>query len=524
MTSPSVAAVSRPAAATPSVARSAVWGMASFVVTIAITFYQTPFILAALGDSRYGTWTLIGQVTGYYGLLDLGTRGAIAHFVSRHLAADAPSEANRYISAGLTMLTLAGLIVLLTGGLLLWGFPSLFTAEGVNPIEVRSALAVMLAVVALTLPFEVAGAIIQGCRRPELGTVFDTVLRFAAFGAIVLALRSGGGLLALALIQASTRAAGWLYLSYQARRLFPDVALAPSLRDREPMRDLFGYGSRTVLVSLSRLVISRLDVVVVGAFVGVRAVTVYVLGQTILTYLSNFVSVITRPFTAHFTHHHAKGDRSTLIRLYLDGSRFSAAAACSLSSLAISFAAPFLALWVGAEYVTGTWRERSDIVMIALLVGQIPRMVQSISWQLLFGLKEAGALARLLAVEALANVALSLLFVHWFGLVGVALGSVVPMLLTNLFRLPKLVCRRLDLDARTYARRGPGRGVLAGGLTLALGLAIESTLTLGSWPRLLGAGAVTAAGSALAVWLIVLTADERTRVSLNLSRRIGLAP
>ena len=507
------------ASANPSVARSASWGLVAFAITVVVTFFQTPYILAGLGDARYGTWALIGQVTGYYGLLDFGTRGAIAHFVSRHLANDDAQAANRYASAGAAVLLLAGLTVLLTGGLLLWGFPSLFQVDGVSLVELRSALAVMLLVVAFTLPFDVAGAIISGVRRPEIGTVADTVLRVAAFGAIVLALRAGGGLLALALIQASARAASWLYLSWQAKRLFPGVSLRLRDVDRAVVREVFGYGSRSVAVNISSLVINRLDVVLVGTFVGVRSVTVYVLGQALLGYMSNFVSVITRSFTTHFSHHHARGDREALRTMYLTGSRAAGAAAAVLSALAIAFATPFLGLWVGWEYVSGSLGERADTVMVVLLLGQIPRMIQSISWQLLFGIREPGTLARLLSVEAAANLVCSLVFVQFFGMIGVAMGTVLPMLVTNLWRMPAVVSHRLGISMGEYVLAGPARGVTVGAATLAVGLLLTRGLTPSTWLEVMALGAAAGTFAGLGIWVLVLRADERRALVAKVRRR-----
>src|SRR5688572_24904937 len=56
----------------PSVKRTALVNAIAYVIGVIVSFVQAPFLIHRLGDERYGVWTLIGTVTGYYGLLDVG--------------------------------------------------------------------------------------------------------------------------------------------------------------------------------------------------------------------------------------------------------------------------------------------------------------------------------------------------------------------------------------------------------------------------------------------------------------------
>src|SRR5690606_29382642 len=175
----------------------------------------------------------------------------------------------------------------------------------------------------------------------------------------------------------------------------------------------------------------RMDMGVSVAALGVRQVTVYAIGQMIVTYASGAVSNITRAFTMHFAHVHASGDHERLRKLYLDGVRHSASLAIPLAIYLLCFGSSFIGLWLGPEYVTGDWRERSDVVLAILIVGKLPRFVQSISWQLLFGAHKIAFLTKLQVGEAIANAALSLSLVRWLGMPGVALGTLIPVLVSN---------------------------------------------------------------------------------------------
>src|SRR5438477_10439758 len=49
-----------------------VMNWAAFVVSAAIAFFLSPFIVRSLGDAVYGIWLLVTSSAAYLGLLDLG--------------------------------------------------------------------------------------------------------------------------------------------------------------------------------------------------------------------------------------------------------------------------------------------------------------------------------------------------------------------------------------------------------------------------------------------------------------------
>ena len=53
------------------IARNVTANWLGFAVHAAVTFFLTPFVLAELGEVRYGLWCLVIGLTGYYGLFDL---------------------------------------------------------------------------------------------------------------------------------------------------------------------------------------------------------------------------------------------------------------------------------------------------------------------------------------------------------------------------------------------------------------------------------------------------------------------
>src|SRR5207249_1908173 len=67
----------------PSALRNIFSNWAGFICSSIISFFLSPFVVHHLGNSAYGIWILMGSLTGYLGLLNLGVRGAVTKYVAQ---------------------------------------------------------------------------------------------------------------------------------------------------------------------------------------------------------------------------------------------------------------------------------------------------------------------------------------------------------------------------------------------------------------------------------------------------------
>src|ERR1700693_5009746 len=100
------------------VARNVVWNWAGMAVNILAGLVVMPFLVLQLGRTSYGLWILIGSLTNYFGLLDLGVRGSVGRYVAFYKTKDDRDGVNRTLStagvilAGVAILALVGTLAL----------------------------------------------------------------------------------------------------------------------------------------------------------------------------------------------------------------------------------------------------------------------------------------------------------------------------------------------------------------------------------------------------------------------------
>jgi O-antigen/teichoic acid export membrane protein len=83
-------------------------------------------------------------------------------------------------------------------------------------------------------------------------------------------------------------------------------------------------------------------------------------------------------------------------------------------------------------------------------VGDCTDMAQSASPKILYGMAKHRTMALVRLAEGVVNLILSIILLHYYGVVGVAIGTVLPQLCTNLLFMPEHLCRILGVRLRTF--------------------------------------------------------------------------
>jgi O-antigen/teichoic acid export membrane protein len=499
-------------------ARNVVTNLAAFGFGIVITFVLSPYIIRHLGDARYGAWALIAEMLGYYGLLDLGIRGAVTFHVATYLAREQIEQTAHLIASAFWTLALLGAVAAAGGVGLAFAFPHLFVKGDVDASEILVAMTILACTIGATLPMEVFSASLVAQQRLDIVNGVDMASRILVAVGIYAVLGAGGGLIALSALQAGGKALNWLCLYVLLKRRLPGVSLRPALFRRSELKALTNIGSKTFAINIAQTVLHRTDLVLIAMFMEVRWVTFYTLGRMLIVYTENAVFEITRAYTPRLTELYAKESRAVLNELYYSGTRFAAVIAIVSISGVWTFATSFLTLWVGPDYVSGPLTMRSDTVAFVLGVAFLPRMVHSMSRQLIFASGKLTFLMGLTIFEAAVNIVFTIALVGPYGLAGVAAGTAIPLLFSQIFAMPWYMSRGLGISPWKWLTHGLGRPALAGLLTFVLGQLVYRLHAPRSWAAFGGEVllvCVCAAGLSMA---LVLERSERA----SLREKLGV--
>ena len=491
-----------------SLASNVLTSIGGYVVVILTTFIMAPMLIRHLGDAQYGVWSLVTELTGYYGIFDSGIRIALIYYISHYSASGETDQVNRISASGFWLLSTISAVSAIACVFLFPNLPRIMGRTAVDIKEAPAAVAILLLIVIAGLPTVVSSAVITGRLRLNILNAIEISSRVAMAAGTFIVLRSGGRLLALSLVLLGVRVGSWAVQWIAAWNVAPYLSLHPRWFHRDSVRSLLTYGSQTFFLVAAQLFIPRASSLIVGIFIGVKWVTYYTLGSMLVMYAAELCGAATRSLTPHYSNLYAQGKLDELKSLYIKSSRILASLFSFVAAGVAAFSGSFLSVWVGSRFVTGPWTQRSDVVCAILILAQLGRQFHSASWHLLLATKRQRFLMVVTAVEAAAGVTLNLVLGRYFGVAGVAMGITLPLLVTHCYFLPKYIKRSFGLDNRVYLKIF-GRPLATAVVIFGLNSSIVQMLKPSNWVTFIASVALAASIGAAIFYRFGIPATDR---------------
>ncbi len=496
--------------------RNVLASWAGYGANMAVMFFLTPFVVHGLGPKAYGVWALLVSVTGYLGLVELGVRGSTGRFVNFHIGRGDDEKVNRIISTSLLFYTTLSVVVLGVSTGLGLAFGHLFTKV---PDEfARQAMWILpLLGINVWLGFFSATFNQLLCARDrfDLRSVVDLLVLAVRSAGTVWVLSDGGGLVALATVQVASGAVGCAGMFVLARWKGYGVQIARRYVDRATFREVFGYGLWATVGHVGIKLIYYTDAAVIGLLLGAEEVALYSVGFMLIEYGRQVVGHVVHVVSPDIHKASGREDFAALHRHAISGTRSIMFVAVPLLVGLMVLGEEFIHLWMWPAYA------QSAAVLSILAVAQFGALAARPCGSILGGLGHVKFLGLLAIAESLCNLLLSVLLivVAGMGILGVAFGTTIPMVLLTSLLMPLYACRAIRLGFWRFHAATTARWLVATSVFACIALLARNLLPTGEWGHfwlkvaILGCAYVPVGG-----W-IILGQTERGAVRRTLRRR-----
>lgn len=488
-----------------------------FLLRGVISVVLTPVLIHYLGDFQYGLWVLVMSVVDYSGILDLGIRPTLHRFVARFKSLNDRRALNETIGSAFTISCGAGLMIAVVTFSVLPRLSSFFDLQKANSAEFRWLICLLGINLAILLPARVLGAYLCGVQRFDLFNVVEVVTCLARALLIIVFLHLGTGVTGVAIVTVGTSVL-LLVLNYILMfHVDPEVSIHPWQTNWRRVRELGAYSFYLILNTGGDYLRFYTDSLVIARVVSISLVTPFAVAGRLMEYFKSIIFGLVGPLVPRMSELDGQGKVHELQQIFLRGTRAAALLSIWIGALFILDGKLILRLWVGDRFV-GSYN-----LLMVLTAGYVVTLAQYPSNVLICALNRHQALGWWTLAEGVINLALS---VHWaksYGLVGVAMGTTIPMVFTAVLLQPWYVLRILKLPAWQYLREGLLRPIGAGGLfLLACWLALNPPLTASLVHFLLIAATQCVLFAVLAYCLDLLP-EERQQLVMRLSHFLRLA-
>lgn len=400
--------------------RNTISNYAGAFFDLAVGFLMTPFLLHHLGVATFGIWMLVSSLAGYGKLFDFGIYGAVTKYVAEYRATGEIEQGRRLISASLFLYMILGLAVVVLSVAIAPLLPDLFNVPDADRTTAVRTVILMGVWVGLSVTCAAPGAILQGLHRFDALNLVQMLGVVVSTTAMVVVLLLGGGIVGLAMANIATTLVSWSLMLWLANRFAPE--LRPGWRDfdRASIRKVISFSSSIFMGQLANRLQTKTDLIVIGVIMSASSVTPYGIAWRLSESTRRIVTQFSRALLPMASELHAQGDDRRLRSLYIMSVRLTLVISLAIAGVFIGLAGPFLTVWVGAEFA-----EYSYLVTL-LMLAAIISLSQWPAAAILQGMARYRLLAISAVISGLVNLALSILLGLQFGLIGVALGTLIP--------------------------------------------------------------------------------------------------
>jgi len=460
------------------------------VLSTVIGFILTPFIVHTLGAEQYGIWALACAFVGFYSFLDLGLSGAVFTRMSHAIGAEDHSTASKIYATGLRLFSGLGVILVVASIVLAVGV--MFLRPGNGTLFAITLLIIGLQT-AISFPMRAPFGVLNAGGHFEATTlvlISSALLR--AVGTVVV-LYAGKGVLGLAAVCFLAWIPGYIYLCYAVHRHYPYIRARDLTKwHSETAKGLFSFGVPVLIGQIADRIRLQTDTIVVSIFLSLTAVAHYNVATTLALYYMDGVIAIIGVLTPVLAMQSSAKDPEGMRRSIFVGTRLGLCSAGFVAFGLIAWGRAFIARWMGPIFLD------AYPVLVILSLAMFLDLVQSTTVNALYATLHQKTFVKVNVAEAVANIALSLALAHRYGMIGVALGTLIPAI-GRLFIQPFIVRDKLNIRVRDYVA-----ACLSTAWKTAVFLIVPMLVTLRwlrpTYPAMLLVGIVSALTFALPMW------------------------
>jgi O-antigen/teichoic acid export membrane protein len=461
------------------VIRGAVSSIARKIAVAPISLLLVPYTLHKVGAAGYGTWAILVAIIGMTWLMDPGLSPTITKYIAEHSGQGDINQIRRVLDASCALCLLISGVAVCTLWFCAPGIIGAFFRGPDSPpaSQIMSLWPLVLATMAaslMTTPFVSA---INGRQRLDLtnALIFSAELFSASLTvAFLFAGLKVRGLLLARLLTSLFILLGSILIT---RHLLPSVRPNPLRCEFGTVRKIgmfslplySGYVMSTLQGQLEKLYLAR--------FVGVVPVGWYNIASEGASKIQRIPDLLLGPVLAAASELDATKERCKVGELYFRTHKYLALTAVPLVIFAVVTAKTLMSLWVGSRLAV------IALPFALLVIGNLFAQMGTPTYFVLVGRGILRPAVYTALVAGGLNIVLSFFFIRRWGFSGAVMGTVLPIVISNIYFVIKSR-QYFDIPFHQILRRAYLKPLLCS-FAAASTIPVVGVLGLRTWQNLI---------------------------------------
>lgn len=458
---------------------------AGTMFTAAAGYLFKVYLARVLGAEVLGIYALGMTIIGLVGIFNaLGLPQSAVRFVPLYTATGNASQLRAFMIWSVGLLLAANVVL---GGLVVLAGP--WVAEHFYHTPALKAYLTLFALImlfgAMTTFF---GQVLQGYKDVSRRTLITNFIGTPLMMVLTIVLVAiGTGLWGYMVAQVLSAAVVLVLLALLVWKLTPATA-RHILGPLPPLEtQVLSFGAAVFGIALMEFLLGQIDKILIGFYINAREVGIYAVAAAIVAFVPVALQSVNQIFSPTIADLHTRGEQELLGRLFQTLTKWILAFTLPLATAVIVFARPLMLIF-GRDFEAG-W--------IVLVIGTLGQLINCGTGSVGYMLLMSGNQNRLIKVQAVMTavmVALNIVLIPRWGILGAAIAAAVTTIGTNVWNLSEV---RKSLALSPYNRSYLHLVPAAGAMVLVI-LALKR-ISAGNFPQVL-----TIIASTIVAYLVFL--------------------
>lgn len=404
-------------------------------VQIIIPLLLLPYMVTKLEKDLYGIWILFSTIIGYFGLTSFGFGTTFLKEVSKNTNYEFISK---YLSSTLFFYISILSITIVAFVYILINLETIFVIPSDLLFEAKLSFSIFFIVFVVNFISSLFGILLFAQGMLHIQNYISIVCSILSAFFMYLVLYYGYMLISLAFINLFMSVVSAVATYYISKN---KIKFTVSLKyfDRDILKKMLKPSMHYFIITASAMIILSSDNIVISSFVGVGTLAIYAIGYKLISVSQTLLFKIVDVMIPDISLLYEEGKYKEILKLHNKTLFVSILIAIFGYGILFVYGTNILEWWVGSKYVID-----ENILKLMITFGLLHAGIHvSAIFIVAIGLHQETAYMTML--DALLNVVFSLILIEHFGLLGVALGTLLAHLITSAWFTPWWFYKQINI-------------------------------------------------------------------------------
>lgn len=391
------------------------------IVQIIIPLLLLPYMVMKLESDLYGLWVLFSTIIGYFGLTGFGFGTTFLKEVSKQ---DDFKYVSRYLSSTLFLYITISSLAMFIFLYLLIHLDTIFLIPNTLIFEAKWSFIIFFVVFFINFISSLFGTLLFAKDMLHIQNYISIGNSIVTAIFMFVALYYGYMLITLALINLFMSIASAIYIYNMANKKIM-FTISSKYFDLSLLKEMLKPSMHYFIITASAMIILSSDNIVISSLIGVGSVAVYAIGYKLVAISQSLLFKIVDIMIPDIARLDEKGKYKEILKLHNKTLLFSLILGLLGYGFLFIYGSTILEWWVGPKYVLD-----ENILRIFIAFGMLHAGVH-VSAIFIVAMGVHRETSYMTMLDAFFNVVFSIVLLQYYGLFGVALGTLLAHLLTS---------------------------------------------------------------------------------------------